>query len=108
HRLTHNPDEALVEVSFDSVDGQIRGLALAEEKRRLVGEISVEGADRKALGTRIRAVNDEMGILVAPLVAEVRARRDALVAQQRDSEVLTDRTYPFCLWSPAQIADEIR
>ncbi|MBW6467956.1 MAG: hypothetical protein K0B85_02190 [Coriobacteriia bacterium] len=108
HRLTHNPDEALAEMSFDSADEQRHALALVEEKRRLVQEISVDGADRKALGTRIRAVNDEMGILVAPLVAEVRARRDALVAQQRDSEVLTDRTYPFCLWSPAQIADEIR
>lgn len=107
HRLTHNPDEALGEVAFDSADERTRALALAGEKRKLVAEIAVEGADRKALGSRIRAVNDEMSILVAPLVAKVRARRDRLEAQQRDSEVLTDRTYPFCLWSPAEIADKI-
>ena len=24
------------------------------------------------------------------------------------SGVLTDRTYPFCLWSPSEVADKVR
>jgi hypothetical protein len=107
HRLAHNPDEALGEVSFDGADERDRARALSEEKQSLVDAISAEGADRKALGARIREVNEQMAALVAPLVAEVQARRERLVTQQGDCEVLTDRTYPFCLWSPAEIADKI-
>jgi hypothetical protein len=107
HRLAHNPDEMLGDVTFDSVQERNRALALAEEKRILVADISAEGADRKVLGARIREVNDEMATLIEPLVAEVRARRERLLSQQRDSEVLTDRTYAFCLWSPAEVADKV-
>jgi len=27
---------------------------------------------------------------------------------QQASEILTDRTYPFCFWSPEEIADKAR
>lgn len=106
-RLTHNPDEALGEVTFDSAEERRAVLARVEEKRELIEAISVPGADRKALGLRIKALNDELSVLVEPLAEELRAHRAALESQQRDAEVLTDRTYPFCLWSPAEVADKV-
>jgi hypothetical protein len=107
HRLAHNPDEVLGEIAFDSMAEQRSAVALAEEKRSLVAAISEPGADRKELGARIRAVNDQLATLVEPLVETLTARRDALERQRRDAEVLTDRTYPFCLWSPAEVADKV-
>lgn len=104
HRLAHNPDEMLGELEFASSAQRREALALAEEKRALVEEISAPGADRKALGLRIRAVNEELGRVVEPLAIELRVRRAALERQVSDTQVLTDRTYPFCLWSPAEIA----
>lgn len=106
-RLEHNPDEALGEVTFDTVGERRSALALAEEKQALVAEISTPGADRKSLGARIREVNNELASLVEPLAAELRERRQRFVSQQRDAEIVTDRTYPFCLWSPAEVADKV-
>ena len=107
HRLAHNPDEALGDVEFDSAEERRDAIALAEEKRDLVEAISMPGADKKSLGARIREVNVELAGLVEPLAEELRDRRERLVAQQLDAEVLTDRTYPFCLWSPVEVADKI-
>ncbi len=104
HRVAHNPDEMLGELEFASSEERREALALAEEKRALVEAISATGADRKALGLRIRAVNEQLGALVEPLAIELRARRAALERQVGEAQVLTDRTYPFCLWSPAEIA----
>lgn len=107
HRLTHNPDEALGDVEFDSPGERRAALGLATEKERLIEEISGPDADRKALGIRIREINEMLSGLVEPLAADLHARRARLLAQQRDAEILTDRTYPFCLWSPAEVADKV-
>jgi hypothetical protein len=107
HRLAHNPDEVLGEMAFDSISEQRAAVALAEEKRALVAAISKPGADRKELGARIRSVNEQLSALVEPLVESLTSRREALERQRRDAEVLTDRTYPFCLWSPAEVADKV-
>jgi hypothetical protein len=107
HRLAHNPDEALGDVTFDTVGERRIALALAEKKHALVAQISAPDADRKSLGGQIREVNDELAILVEPLAAELRERRERLLSQQRHAEIVTDRTYPFCLWDPSEVADKV-
>lgn len=107
NRLEHNPDALLSEVDFDSAEEQGRALALAAEKARLVAEIARPDADKKALGARIRTVNAELAELLAPLRAALEAEVQGLEQQRAASEILTDRTYPFCFWSPQEIADKV-
>lgn len=108
NRLEHNPDALLDEVDFDSDDERHRACSLAEEKSRLVTEIASPEADKKALGMRIREVNAGLSAILAPLKESFTAEVASLEAQREASEVLTDRTYPFCLWSPAEVADKVR
>lgn len=108
NRLKHNPDQMLDEVEFDTADEHARAVALAEEKARLVAGIAAPDADRKALGLRIRALNEELAALLAPLEAELKSRLDELGRLREASEILTDRTYPFCYWSPGEVADKAR
>jgi len=107
-RLEHNPDEVLQEVGFDSLREQEAAEFLVEEKRGLVEAIQLPDADKKALGQRIRVVNAELGRMVEPLANELENRKRQLESQLAESEILTDRTYPFCLWDPADIADRVR
>jgi hypothetical protein len=108
NRLEHNPDALLGEVEFDSADERLRAVALAAEKTDLVSAIAEPGADKKALGLRIREVNVALTELLAPLRAGMEADVAALEAQSAASEILTDRTYPFCFWSPLEVADKAR
>lgn len=107
NRLAHNPDTLLGEVDFDDDAQMHRALALAEEKRELVAAIATPGADKKAIGARIREINASVGQLLEPIRAAMQADLDSLEGQRADSEILTDRTYPFCLWSPLEIADKV-
>lgn len=108
NRLEHNPNQALGDVDFGSEDERIRAFALAAEKSELVSAIALPGADKKSLGGRIRAVNTELAALLEPLRAEYAAELSSLEAQRDASDVFTDRTYPFCFWSPEEIADKVR
>ncbi len=108
NRLEHNPDALLDEVEFDSVHEQARAVALAAEKNALVNAIAQPTADKKALGSRIREVNAELSSLLAPLRQELSDAVAGLEAQRSASEILTDRTYPFCFWSPEEVADKAR
>lgn len=108
NRLEHNPDALLDAVEFESPVERDAALALAAEKADLVALIGAPDADRKALGIRIREVNAELALLLAPLRAEFEAELASLEGQRDASEILTDRTYPFCFWSPAEIADKAR
>lgn len=108
NRLTHNPDQLLGEIEFDSVDERIRATALAGEKCELVMAIADVGADKKAIGQRIRAVNEELAALMAPLAVLATSELEDLRAQRDASAVLTDRTYPYCLWDPREVADKAR
>ncbi len=108
NRLDHNPDQALGEVSFANAAERERTLGLVAEKARLVREIAKEGADRKALGLQIREVNRELVEMVEPLRAEYERELQALEEQREASEVFSDRTYPFCFWDPAEVADKVR
>ncbi len=108
NRLEHNPDALLAEVDFDEPAEQSKAAALAEEKARLVMQIATPDADKKALGLRIREVNAELSSLLAPLKDHYAAELAALESQREANEILTDRTYPFCFWSPEEIADKVR
>jgi hypothetical protein len=106
NRLKHNPDQMLDRIDFDDPAERAAAQSLMADKRRLVVEIGIPGADKKTLGKRIREVNDELSGLLEPLRVELEARQERLVAEQAAAEVLTDRTYPFCFWSPAEVADK--
>ncbi len=108
NRLDHNPDALLGEVEFDSSEEQTRAAALAREKAALVSAIAEPGADKKGLGLRIREVNAELSDLLRPLKEELSAALASLQGQYAASEILTDRTYPFCFWSPEEVADKAR
>ncbi len=108
NRLEHNPDQLLGEMEFESIAERERVMSLAAEKCELVLAIAAPDADKKAIGSRIREVNAEMGALMAPFVAETRAELDELKTLRDAGEVLTDRTYPFCLWDPREVADKVR
>jgi hypothetical protein len=107
NRLEHNPDALLGEVDFDDDAQMHRALALADEKRELVAAIATPGADKKAIGARIREINALIGQLLEPIRVAMQAELYSLEGQRADSEILTDRTYPFCLWSPLEIADKV-
>jgi hypothetical protein len=108
NRLEHNPDALLGEVEFDTAEERATAVSLAAEKTGLVAAIAAPGADKKALGMRIREVNAELAALLAPLRAGMEAEVAALEVQLSASEILTDRTYPFCFWSPLEVADKAR
>lgn len=108
HRLEHNPDDLLDEVDFDSAAERDRAAHLAAEKTRLVGQIKGPDADKKTIGLAIRAVNAELAELLSPLAQELRSELAQLEGQLAASEVLTDRTYPYCLWSPLEVQDKVR
>lgn len=110
HRLRYNPDQMLAEAGLGAGDAA-RAAALAAEKRALTDAIAVEGADKKTLGARIRAVNEESARLLRPLEGRLRVEEEQLAARAEDAQVLGARDYPFCLHDPEQvmylIAEEI-
>ena len=106
NRLKHNPDQMLDEVDFDTQEERARAVSLAQEKGRLVEEIAAPHADRKTLGRRIREVNDELASMLEPIERQLREQLDQLRQLREASDILTDRTYPYCFWSPEEIADK--
>jgi hypothetical protein len=108
NRLQHNPDQMLDGVEFDTADEHARAVGLAAEKALLVSAIAQPDADKKSIGARIREVNAELAALLAPWERELTSDLDDLRRMQQASEILTDRTYPFCFWSPEEIADKAR
>lgn len=108
NRVTHHPDALLAEVRFDSAEEHDSAVALSAEKTRLVHAIASPDADKKTLGLAIRDVNARLGELLAPLTSQMREELASLEAQRAASGILTDRTYPFCLWSPQEVADKAR
>ncbi len=108
NRFEHNPDALICDVDFDSADERDRALGLAREKTELVAGMQEPGADKKRLGARIREVNAELRGLLAPVGEALAAERRHLESQRSASDILTDRTYPFCFWSPEDVADKVR
>jgi hypothetical protein len=104
NRLVHNPDAVLSDVEFTADAERTRAMSLAAEKAEHVSAMAALGADKKALGLRIREINEELGVMVEPLRVALAAQLASLESQQEASEILTDRTYPFCFWSPLEVA----
>lgn len=108
NRLEHNPDSALDDVDFDSTEEEAQARSLAAEKSALVAQIAEAGADKKVLGRRIREVNVELARMMAPVREEYLAEVERLKEQRDAAGILTERTYPYCFWSPQEIADKAR
>lgn len=107
-RFEHNPDELLAEVEFDSAEERARADGIAARKAEAVAAIAGAGADRKALGREIRELNAELASMLDPVGEALRARVEQLRAERAASAVLTDRTYPYCLWDPREVMDKVR
>jgi len=107
-RFEHNPDELLAEVEFDSAEERARADAIAARKAEAVAAIARPGADRKALGREIRELNAELAAMLAPVGETLKARVEQMRAEHAASAVLTDRTYPYCLWDPREVMDKVR
>lgn len=106
-RFKHNPDTfALDSCALDAVVCD-EAVALVEEKRSLIAAIAAPDADRKTLGLRIRAVNERLSVILAPVGLVLDAELASAMAADHDVRVLTDRTYPYMLWSPQAILDEV-
>ena len=102
HRLAHNPDSMIDEA--DLAPGlKDRAGRLAAEKASLIEAISAGGADKRAIGSRIREVNEELAALLGPLAVRAREELDRLERGSAGATVLADRTYPFCLWDPIDV-----
>lgn len=98
----------LCDVDFDDEAERHRAVDLAAEKSQLVGAITTPDADKKSIGLRIREVNAELAALLAPLRESLTQDLAVLESQRATSEILTDRTYPLCFWSPQEVADKAR
>ncbi|GAB4292096.1 MAG: hypothetical protein Kow0067_18830 [Coriobacteriia bacterium] len=107
HRLEHNPDQLLERSEFDDDVEASEARELAARKATLVEQISRAGADKKRLGSEIREVNARLTQLLEPLVRETRDELVTLREQREASGVLTDRTYPYCLWDPCEVMDKV-
>jgi hypothetical protein len=108
NRLAQNPDQMLSDVEFASAEDAARAADLADEKSALVASISRPDADKKQVGMRIREVNAKLAALLEPKAVELRARLARVTALRDASAVLTDRTYPFCLFDPLDVAERVR
>ncbi|MGV8082917.1 MAG: hypothetical protein AB2L09_04685 [Coriobacteriia bacterium] len=105
NRLGRNPDEFLGEIEFASMRERAEAEELAAEKTRLRERIASPEADKKALGTRIREINERLAELTGPARARLSEHLEALEAQREAWDIVSDRGYPFCYWSPQAIAD---
>jgi hypothetical protein len=108
NRFRHNPDAMLTQARFADDAQEARARELVAEKADAVQAIAQPEADKKALGLRIREINEELRKAMAPLGEQLRAEAEGLAAARRDAEVLEDRTYPFCFWDPRRIAERAR
>ena len=107
-RFEHNPDAFVAGAEFISEADRAMAASLVAEKAQLVSAISAPDADKKSLGLRIREVNAGLAKSLGPLRERLAAELAALESQQAVSQILSDRTYPFCLWSPREVAEKAR
>lgn len=107
-RLKHNPDQLLDEVEFDDAKERLEAERLVAEKGALVIDIAEKGVDKKATGGRIRAVNARLFEMMAPVVVDTQQRLEAAKEQRETAAILSDRTYPYCLWNPLEVMDKVR
>lgn len=105
NRFAHNPDAWLGEAEFAIPGDRERAAELAAEKERATADIAKPDADRKALGLRIREINATLGSMLTTQKATLEAELAEVKLRHMESEILTDRTYPYCFWSPSEMAE---
>lgn len=98
--LAHNPDRFLDELEKVPEEA----LAPARRKRELIDEIGRPGADKKAIGARIRAANEELRHYVRPLVEATRRAAAEHRERERAAAVARRRDYPYLLFEPREVA----
>ncbi len=107
NRVSHNPDQLLDDWHFDDPAERREAYLLAAEKASLTEAIDAPGAGKKALGTRIRELNERMAVLLRPYADQLVGELESLRSQVEAADIMTDRTYPFCFWSPEEVADKL-
>jgi hypothetical protein len=103
HRLEHNPDQLLDDATLDP-DVADRAGEAARRKAELVEAIQAPDAEKKRLGALIGEVNADLASIMEPVAQRTRDGIASLEEQERRRAVLADRTYPFFLWDPADVA----
>lgn len=106
-RLEFNPDEFVSEAEFEDDSQQRTAIALANEKTALKKAVSEPDADKRAIGSRIGQVNAQLGALLKDHEKRLRSRIEELEATQSALRILNDRSYPFCLWDPGDVAESL-
>jgi len=96
--LRHNPDRYLTEAS----PAQRR---LVDEKWTLIRAVETmrPGSDRRTATRRIRAVNEQLADALAPEVARIQARLDALRRLGDSDDAVRYRGYAYFLFDPAEV-----
>jgi hypothetical protein len=107
-RLRHNPDDLLQELEGGDGAAPAEAQALAAQKHSLQRDLQAPGANRKTLGLQIRGINERLAQLLAPVAARLGEELSRMRAGREAAEILGDRTYPFCFWSPREIRDRAR
>lgn len=108
NRFEHNPDAFVTEAAWDRPSEKAEAVALVERKAALVASIALPDANRKVLGAEIRAINEALRARLAPIGESLRRDRERIEASFAASEILYDRTYPFCFFSPEEVAATLR
>jgi hypothetical protein len=106
-RLEFNPDEFVADASFQDPEHRARASALAQEKAELKRAVSAVDADKRTLGSRIKEVNTELTSLLEGHQRSLRELISRLESEDAELRILNDRTYPFCLWDPREVARTI-
>ncbi len=94
--IEHHPEKTGGE------DGRIR--KLVDEKTRIVAMIQRPGVDRKALGRRISALNEQMAAHLAPLRSKLERELEILREQEKEKQAARARDYPYFLFDPERVA----
>lgn len=104
HALEHNPDRFSDDAAVS--DGERARVAeLADEKARLVEAIAKDGADKKAIGARIREVNAAISALLEPLRRQTQEEIAAVERSEASRGVAEHREFPFCYWPPGTVRE---
>ncbi len=107
-RFDHNPDAFLDAAGFDTPEERLRADELARAKRTLVAAMATASpSEKRRLAEGIEELNAALSRLLAPLRVTLEDDLARLEALRSHRDVLTDRTYPFFLWDPREVADKV-
>ncbi|MCL4078944.1 hypothetical protein MX659_04970 [Coriobacteriia bacterium Es71-Z0120] len=106
HVAKHNPDK-LLDMALADPGERARADAYVQEKRDLIARASEPGADKRAVGQAIRAVNARLEAAIRPFVAAVEEKIQRLECERGAHEALSDRECSFPLFDPLDVMDAV-